>query len=110
MCDLADLKKRVVDYYINHPYTDYNVYFIEYWRGTGLFFCHSRTGRFVVAFCDGFVTREFSCYVGACCDDACDRIIDDIRKALKQGMKKHWMEKWQKGQRINENEKTRNSK
>ena len=29
-------------------------------------------------------------------------IIDDIRKALKQGLKKHWIEKWQKGQIKNE--------
>jgi hypothetical protein len=92
-----------VQYYINYPYTDYSVYFIEYWMGDGIF-CHSITGRFVVSFCDGFVTREFYCYVGVCCDDACDRIIDDILKALKQGMKKHWIEKWQKGQNRNERE------
>ena len=104
MCDLADLKKRVVQYYIDNPYSDYTIDFIEHWRGTGIFFCHSVTGRFVVSFRNGFITRDFSCYVGACCDDACDRIIDDIRKALKQGLKKHWMKKWQKGQSRNERE------
>lgn len=104
MSDLADLKKRVVQYYIDNPYSDYTIDFIEHWRGSGLCFCHDITGCFVVTFSEGFITRTFSCYVGACCDDACDRIIDDIRKALKQGMKKHWMEKWQKGENRNERE------
>lgn len=95
MSDLADLKKRVVQYYIDNPYSDYTVDFIEYWRGDTVFSCHSIAGTFVVKFFEGFFTRTFSCYVGVCSDDARDRIIDDIRKALKQGMKKHCIEKWQ---------------
>ena len=100
MSDLDDLKKRAVQYYIDNPYSDYTIDFIEHWRGTGIFFCHDITGYFVVSFRNGFITRDFSCYVGVCYDGLRDRIIDDIRKALKQGMKKHWMEKWQKGQGI----------
>lgn len=95
MCDLADLKKRAVQYYINNPYSDYTINFIEYWRGDTVFSRHHVAGRFIVEFSEGFITRTFSCYISGCNDDTCDRIIDDIRKALKQGMKKHWMKKWQ---------------
>jgi len=104
MCDLADLKKRVVQYYIDNPYSDYTIDFIEYWRGNTVFSCHDIAGKFVVNFWNGVFTKTFSCYVGVCYDGARDRIIDDIRKALKQGMKKHWIEKWQKGQNRNERE------
>lgn len=88
MSEFSEFKRQVIQFYQEHPTSDYTVEFGEDWRGQG-FYCHQITGiLFVTFYYNKYNSRRFRYYLTACTDYGRDCILDEIRNELNQSKNK----------------------